>query len=132
MARMKLDAVSVTSRDFAGTVQFYELLGFSFPAFKPDAKHLEAITPEREVRLMIDDTELIKGIIGKQPVASTHSSFAIRCETAADVDAAVAAIRHAGFIVVKEAWDAFWGQRYAVVVDPDGNGVDLFAALPKT
>jgi uncharacterized glyoxalase superfamily protein PhnB len=29
----------------------------------------------------------------------------------------------------KEPWDAFWGQRYAQVKDPDGNGVDLFAAL---
>jgi uncharacterized glyoxalase superfamily protein PhnB len=27
-------------------------------------------------------------------------------------------------------WDAFWGMRYAVVKDPDGNAVDLFAALP--
>ena len=26
-------------------------------------------------------------------------------------------------------FDAFWGQRYAVVLDPDGNGVDLFAPL---
>jgi uncharacterized glyoxalase superfamily protein PhnB len=26
-------------------------------------------------------------------------------------------------------WDAFWGQRYAVVADPDGNHVDLFAPL---
>ena len=26
-------------------------------------------------------------------------------------------------------WDAFWGQRYATVLDPDGNAVDLFAAL---
>jgi catechol 2,3-dioxygenase-like lactoylglutathione lyase family enzyme len=29
----------------------------------------------------------------------------------------------------KEPWDAFWGQRYAVVADPDGNHVDLFAPL---
>jgi uncharacterized glyoxalase superfamily protein PhnB len=26
-------------------------------------------------------------------------------------------------------WDAFWGQRYATVLDPDGNQVDLFAPL---
>ena len=31
-----------------------------------------------------------------------------------------------------EPWDAFWGQRYATVLDPDGNSVDLFAALPAT
>src|SRR6266545_1802609 len=27
------------------------------------------------------------------------------------------------------AWDAFWGQRYAVVADPDGTLIDLFAGL---
>jgi uncharacterized glyoxalase superfamily protein PhnB len=35
----------------------------------------------------------------------------------------------AGFKAKKEPWDAFWGQRYASVVDPDGNSVDLFAPL---
>ena len=24
-------------------------------------------------------------------------------------------------------WDAFWGQRYAVLHDPDGHQVDLYA-----
>jgi hypothetical protein len=30
----------------------------------------------------------------------------------------------------KAPWDAVWGQRYAVIHDPDGNSVDLFAPLP--
>ena len=29
----------------------------------------------------------------------------------------------------ERAQRAFWGQRYATLRDPDGNGVDLFAAL---
>jgi hypothetical protein len=29
----------------------------------------------------------------------------------------------------KEPWDAFWGQRYAIVLDPDGNHVELSAPL---
>ena len=32
----------------------------------------------------------------------------------------------------KPPWDAFWGMRYAIVHDPDGNPVDLFAPLPKS
>ena len=35
----------------------------------------------------------------------------------------------AGFTGKTEPFDAFWGQRYATVVDPDGNPVDLFAPL---
>jgi hypothetical protein len=29
----------------------------------------------------------------------------------------------------KAPWDAPWGQRYALVRDPDGNAVDLFCPL---
>ena len=36
----------------------------------------------------------------------------------------------AGFEGHLEPWDAFWGQRYATLRDPDGIGVDLYAALP--
>lgn len=132
MPKMKLDAVSVTSTDFAKTAKFYSLLGFSFPEFEVGEKHLEAITPAGEVRLMIDDAGLMKNITGKTVVPPTHSSFAIKCENPADVDAAVSAIKKAGFRVIKDPWDAFWGQRYAIVMDPDGYMTDVFAPLRNT
>jgi catechol 2,3-dioxygenase-like lactoylglutathione lyase family enzyme len=129
MPSMKLDAVTVTSRDLATSARFYSLLGFRFPEFAPDEKHLEPLMAEGEVRLMIDDAELMKSITGKDPTPPNHSSFAMKCESPAEVDAGVAAIRAAGFAVLKEPWDAFWGQRYAIVADPDGYMVDLFAPL---
>ena len=48
---------------------------------------------------------------------------------AAHVDASYARLIEAGFEGEKEPWDAFWGQRYAQVLDPDGVPVDLYAAL---
>jgi uncharacterized glyoxalase superfamily protein PhnB len=30
-----------------------------------------------------------------------------------------------------EPMDAFWGQRYAQVKDPDGTVIDLYATLPE-
>ncbi len=45
------------------------------------------------------------------------------------IDAVAQKIADAGFTVTKKPWDAFWGQRYAVVCDPDGYMVDLFAEL---
>ena len=35
----------------------------------------------------------------------------------------------AGFDGEKAPWDAFWGQRYAQLRDPDGIPVDLYAPL---
>ena len=95
MAKMKIDAVTVTSTNFAKTVRFYTLLGFTFPKIKASAKHIGAITPTDEVHLMIDDAGLMKDITGKTPVPPSHSSFAIKCDFAADVDAAVTSIRKA-------------------------------------
>jgi catechol 2,3-dioxygenase-like lactoylglutathione lyase family enzyme len=129
MPSMKLDAVSVSSSDFAKTAKFYALLGYKFPDFAADAKHLEPITADGEVRLMIDDKDLIKSILGQEPRPPTHSSFAMKCSNPAGVDAAVKKIKSAGFTIVKEPWDAFWGQRYAIVADPDGYLIDLFAPL---
>jgi hypothetical protein len=34
-----------------------------------------------------------------------------------------------GYSARVEPWDAHWGQRYATRLDPDGNSVDLYAAL---
>lgn len=128
---MKLNAISVTSTDLEKSVQFYSLLGFAFPSFEKDKKHISSDSEEGEVRLMIDTADLIESITGSKPIPSNHSSFAILCDTASKVDEVSAKIKDVGFVVTKEPWDAFWGQRYAIVQDPDGYMIDLFAPLEK-
>lgn len=55
--------------------------------------------------------------------------LAFRCDTPEEVDAKYAEILAQGYHGRKEPWDAFWGQRYAIVLDPDGNLISLFAPL---
>lgn len=126
---MKIDAVGITSSDFEKTVSFYETLGFEFPDYGGEDQHLEAVTEAGSARLMIDSQELIKELIGKEPQPGNHSSFAIQYDSPKEVDEAAYRVKAAGFIVVNEPWDAVWGQRYAVVEDPDGYKVDLYAPL---
>ena len=126
---IRLDAVAVSSRDMAKTVAFYELLGFEFPDWGAEDKHVEPITKQGEVRLMIDTAELMEQLTGHPPTPPNHSSFAMLCDTPAEVDAVAAKLREAGHTLTVEPWDAFWGQRYATVKDPDGYQIDLFAEL---
>jgi uncharacterized glyoxalase superfamily protein PhnB len=42
-----------------------------------------------------------------------------------------AELLEAGATAHKEPWDAFWGQRYAQLQDPDGTFIDLYAPLPQ-
>jgi uncharacterized glyoxalase superfamily protein PhnB len=78
---------------------------------------------------LIDKKELIAGIIGKEPVPANHSSFAIEYDSPEEVDEIADRIMKSGFTVVIEPWDAFWGQRYSIVEDPDGYCVDLYAKM---
>jgi uncharacterized glyoxalase superfamily protein PhnB len=64
------------------------------------------------------------------PTGGPGIGLAFACDKPADVDATYAQLIAAGYDGHLEPWDAVWGMRYAVVHDPDGNGVDLFANLP--
>jgi catechol 2,3-dioxygenase-like lactoylglutathione lyase family enzyme len=126
---MRLDAVGVVSKDIKKSVAFYTLLGFEFPEVPEGAMHIEAKRQPDAARFMIDDYEMIKDHTGIDTKPSNMSSFAILCDSPADVDATIQKIRDAGYTIAREPWDAMWGQRYAVVIDPDGYGVDVFAPL---
>jgi uncharacterized glyoxalase superfamily protein PhnB len=55
--------------------------------------------------------------------------LALECASPSEVDEVYARVTAAGFHGEKEPWDAFWGQRYAQLADPDGVPVDLYAPL---
>lgn len=125
---MTIYAVAVSARDLARARSFYELLGFRFPEVSPGDPHLEA-EDDSGVRLMIDDAGVLAGILGEQPRPGTTAGFALRMASPSAVDGVVDRIRAAGHAVVKEPYDAPWGQRYATVADPDGYRVDVFCPI---
>jgi len=123
----KLDAIGIVSKDLRASVAFYRLLGVAFP--DPDGDHLEVTLPSG-VRLMLDDLKLMKQLDKEwTPPTGRRMNLAFRCASPAEVDALHAKISAAGHASKTAPWDAFWNQRYAQVVDPDGNVVDLFAPL---
>jgi len=125
---MNISALGVVSSNIPQTIKFYVLLEFEFPDYA-GLDHLEAITKPGETRLMIDSESLIKSLIHEDPKPANHATFAIEYPLPRDVDTATASLKAQGHTIVTKPWDAFWGQRYAVVADPDGYRIDLFTAL---
>jgi uncharacterized glyoxalase superfamily protein PhnB len=60
--------------------------------------------------------------------AGRRVTFACRCDSPDEVDATYPRVTAAGYEGRQAPWHAFWGQLYAMLADPDGNRVDLFAA----
>ncbi|WP_427919282.1 VOC family protein [Streptomyces sp. cg40] len=127
----RFDAIGLVVSDMAASVAFYRRLGFGFPEGAEDQPHAESQLPGG-LRLLLDTEDTVRSFhTGWQPPTggSGRAALALLCDDAAEVDRVYEELVGAGHHGELKPWDAFWGQRYAVVHDPDGNGVDLFAPL---
>ena len=123
-----LHAVGIVTSDMARTLDFYRRLGLDVPD-TPDEGHVN-IDIADGMRLMIDtEAEMRKFRPDWNRTTGNQASLAFECESPSQVDEVYARIAAAGFQADKEPWDAFWGQRYAQLRDPDGVPVDLYATL---
>lgn len=126
----QLDVIGVIVSDLHRAIDFYARLGLEFPE-NPDPMghgHVEAPLPGG-LRFTLDAEASIRAFDSdwSPPSGGHRVAVAFRCGSAAEVDRLYGELIDAGARGYKEPWDAFWGQRYAQVEDPDGNVVDLFA-----
>ena len=124
---VKLDLVGIVVRDMAASLAFYRRLGFELPAEMDSEGHVEVTLPGG-LRFAWDTLEVIHRFDPNYQLHSGHAG-AYLCDSPAAVDAKYLELTQAGYTSHKAPWDAFWGQRYAQVRDPDGHTIDLFAEL---
>ena len=128
----RLDVVGIVVDDMARSLAFYRRLGFDLAPEADGEPHVEASLPGG-LRVAWDTADTIRSFDPgwTPPSGGGHRiGLAFACADASDVDATYRELVTAGYRGHLEPWDAFWGQRYATVLDPDGNSVDLFAPLP--
>lgn len=127
----RLDAIGIVADDMARSLAFYRQLGLEFPAGAEQQPHAEAALPGG-LRLMFDTAEMMRSMQPDwQPVrGGQRFGLAFLVDSPADVDAAYETLVSLGYEGHLAPFDAPWGQRYATVLDPDGNGVDLFCPNP--
>ena len=125
-----LDLVGIIVQDMAASLAFYRRLGFDIPAEADTEGHVESTAGS--MRIAWDTVDVIHSFDPdwSPPEGGHRVGLAFLCASPAEVDELYSSLTEAGYEGHKEPWTAFWGQRYAVVKDLDGNPVDLFAPLP--
>ena len=120
-------ALGVIVSDMAASLAFYRALGLDVP--DEAAGHVDI--PFGGLRLMLDSEATVASFDPgfTPPTGDGRIGLAFLCDSPAEVDAAHARLTGAGYRSHLDPFDAFWGQRYATVLDPDGISVDLFAPL---
>ena len=127
----QFDLIGLVVQDMARALAFYRHLGFDLPPEADGEPHVET-TLAGGLRLAWDTAETVRSFDAAwTPPAGGHRiALAFKLPAPSGVDATYARMVGLGYSGHKAPWDAFWGQRYAVLHDPDGNSVELFAALP--
>ena len=124
----ELNAIGIAVSDLQRTIEFYRLVGLDLGDDAPHG-HLEA-TMANGTRLMFDTEDVIRSFMPEWKRENGNQvSLAFECSSAAEIDEIYARVVAAGFEGEKEPWDAAWGQRYALLGDPDGVRVNLYAPL---
>ena len=123
----KPDLMGIIVRDMATSLRFYRRLGMEIPAEADQEGHVEVTLPGG-FRIAWDTIEVIHSFSPQwQPPDTPQPALAFLCDSPAEVDMLYAELLAEGYHGHMAPWDAFWGQRYAVVLDPDNHLIDLFA-----
>jgi catechol 2,3-dioxygenase-like lactoylglutathione lyase family enzyme len=126
----RLTLFSIVVEDMGKSLAFYRRLGVDIPADADDQPHVSVTLPGG-LSLAWDTVETIRSFDPgwEPPVGGNRFAIAFEFPDPAGVDSFYTEMVSAGYDSHRAPWDAVWGQRYALIKDPDGNVIDLFAAL---
>jgi uncharacterized glyoxalase superfamily protein PhnB len=114
------------------TLEFYRQLGLSIPvdAAKRSGGHHAEVELDNGFILEFDSAELAKSYNAASRGARAGGGvigFSLPSREA--VDERYLELTRAGYQSAQAPYDAFWGARYAIVEDPDGNHIGLMSPL---
>jgi catechol 2,3-dioxygenase-like lactoylglutathione lyase family enzyme len=129
---IRLDQVNLVVSDVEATRTFYARLGLDFGAARDPVWAPHHVSAEHGAHCPLD-VDLDSTTFAKKWNAGWRGGpgavLGFKVDTREQVDELVAALSADGVAVQQPPYDAFWGARYAVVSDPDGNGVGIMSPV---
>jgi len=126
-----ISQINLVARHFDETLKFYRLLGLDIPApmsQPPGSLHAPS-NLENGFEFQIDNEHhaRIYNAGWRRPTGSSSLLLTVYVENREDVDSTYVKLIAAGYEGRQEPFDAFWGARFAIVADPEGNDVGLMS-----
>ena len=120
-----LHQVNLVVRDMSASLSFYRRLGWSIET--PAGEHAAAELPNG-IRVEFDSIDFVREWDSGYGGATGGSTVVgLATETRDQVDELYADLIAHGGRARQPPYDAFWGARYAIVDDPDGNPLGLMS-----
>ena len=138
MKQPKLDQIDLVMRDMDAGIAFYRALGLEIPESAlwrtPSGVHHVDFTPPGGPQIHFDSEALAKTYNrgwrareGARDPGSSRCLLTFHVESREEVDRLHVKLTGLGHASSQPPFDAFWGARYAIVDDPDGNAVGIMS-----
>jgi len=123
------DQINVVVRDMRAMLTFYRLLGLEIADFDPGWEHHHRkVTTGDGFDIDFDSQAFAQQWNRGWRAGTSGAVIGFRVVERSTVDELFQRLTSAGYEAQQEPYDAFWGARYAVVADPDGNSVGIMSA----
>ncbi len=123
----KLDQVNIVVRDMEAMAEFYGRLGVDIRSGPVEwAAHHCNSGPSEGVGIELDSQQFA-AVWSQGWPGGPGIVLGFRVPDRESVDRLFSELTSAGYSSQQPPYDAFWGARYAVVTDPDGNAVGLMS-----
>jgi predicted lactoylglutathione lyase len=124
--------MNLVVRDVEVSRAFYGRLGLDFGEEHDPVWAKHHVGAERgehaDIDVDLDSTSFVQKWDAGWP-GGTGVVVGFKVGSREEVDELVAVLAAEGAPVQQEPFDAFWGARYAVLSDPDGNGVGIMSPI---
>jgi uncharacterized glyoxalase superfamily protein PhnB len=129
-----LHMLNLVVGDMAASLEFYRRLGVAVPAGdQAGGPHVELRMPGGfSMELDTAESARIWHAGWRADPASVNVVIGFALPTREAVDDRYAELTSAGYAGRQPPFDAFWGARYAIVADPDGNDVGLMSPIDES
>lgn len=120
------DQFNLVVTDMESSVSFYRRLGLAIPDTDAEwQRHHRSARLDDGVDIDFDSVEFAQH--WNRGWRSGMGVLGFRVETREKVDEIYLDLTGAGYRGQQPPYDAFWGARYAVIEDPDGNAVGIMS-----
>ena len=124
----KLDQINIVVRDMPATLAFYRLLGLDVGETDAEwQQHHRNATSDGGFDIDFDSQAFAQQWNRGWSAGTSGVVIGFRVVERSTVDELFERLTAAGYAAQQEPYDAFWGARYAVVADPDGNAVGIMS-----
>jgi catechol 2,3-dioxygenase-like lactoylglutathione lyase family enzyme len=124
----RLDQINLVVSDMAASVAFYRRLGVEIQDTAPEWEpHHRSANPDSGIDLDLDSDAFAKK--WNQGWSGGRAIIGFKVDSRQRVDEIYEDLVGAGYRSQQSPYDAFWGARYAIIEDPDGNPVGIMSPV---